>query len=978
MTHSIARCTMRCLQLLAVSIFLSNASWAAEVTGQPRLVLDSGGHNSYVNKLLFTPDGRELVSVSVDKTIRMWDTLTGEALRVLRPPIGNGSVGKLSAAVLSSDGKTLAVAGVGGGSGTTNPIYVIALPSGTIERILTGHDRSIWSLAFSPNGELLVSGSNDASVRLWDVATGKCTRTLKEHADLVYGLDFSPDGQYFVSVSKDGTGRIWSVKSGEPMTTFDGHKSEIRCVEWSPDGETIATGGTDNSIRLWDSNGILRKSFKELGNSISSVTFTPDGKQLLITRSGEGTSHDSAILDLETGNESVQFKRHDNDVEDGTLSPNGLLAATTGGRNQAIWIWKTSNADAVARLSSQGKGVYSAAWSKDGQYIAWGNGKGEGANDLTATLEKSFSLTDLEFGLAPDNSFRRAQLRIGSVSLKRSDDRTIAVRRDGDEIAKLKLGKPQEKLRCFTVAPNNRALVGSDLGFGWFDTVTGKMLHKCQGHLDDVFAVAPSPDNRYFLSASGDQTIRIWTRDGEKPLLSLFFTENEWVAWTPEGYFADSPGGAHLMGWHVNHGRDKMATFHPAGQFKASLYRPDVIKLLVKTGSVERALEEADKVLGKASEFQSVENLLPPFVEITTPDMSNTETVEDAVVVRFFAKAEKTHPIVSVRLMVNGRPYTGDQGVKTFIPPRDGVIRESWSVPLVLGENRFTVQAVSAVSVGSSDPVKVTRQVSRGLSKIDPAAEEYKTPLPSLYVLAIGVSDYPDKLKLNYAAVDAKALAAACANYSKELYKKVEIRLLTDEKATRRDILQGLTWMRRQMTTNDVGVLFFAGHGGKESDGSFYLFPIDVEPDDLLATGVPGDQIKKVLASIPGRFILMLDACHSGAVDGERRRSGGPLTDELVRDLATDDFGIVVMCSSMGSEFSLESAKTGHGLFTLALVEGLSGKAQRVNGAIYLHHLNAYVVDRVKELSNGRQHPVTPMPGSMRSFPLTIPPASAP
>jgi uncharacterized caspase-like protein len=176
------------------------------------------------------------------------------------------------------------------------------------------------------------------------------------------------------------------------------------------------------------------------------------------------------------------------------------------------------------------------------------------------------------------------------------------------------------------------------------------------------------------------------------------------------------------------------------------------------------------------------------------------------------------------------------------------------------------------------------------------------------------------------------------------------------------------------MTTNDVGVLFFAGHGGKDADGSFYLFPVNVEPDDLLATGVPGDQVKKTLAGIPGKFLVMLDACHSGAVDGERQRSAGSLTDELVRDLANDDFGILVMCSSMGRECSMESASVKHGFFTEAIVEGLQGKAERSkDGAIFTCNLYAYVTERVKELSDGEQHPVALMPGTMRSFPLSKP-----
>ena len=94
----------------------------------------------------------------------------------------------------------------------------------------------------------------------------------------------------------------------------------------------------------------------------------------------------------------------------------------------------------------------------------------------------------------------------------------------------------------------------------------------------------------------------------------------------------------------------------------------------------------------------------------------------------------------------------------------------------------------------------------------------------------------------------------------------------------------------------------------------------------------------------------------------------------MVRDLATDDYGVVVMCSSMGREFSLESAEVGQGYFTKALIEGLSGRADgNADGVVYLTELDAYVTDRVKALSKGLQHPVTAKPASIRSFPLTRP-----
>ena len=159
------------------------------------------------------------------------------------------------------------------------------------------------------------------------------------------------------------------------------------------------------------------------------------------------------------------------------------------------------------------------------------------------------------------------------------------------------------------------------------------------------------------------------------------------------------------------------------------------------------------------------------------------------------------------------------------------------------GEKIDDTKYSARVSKAVSEPIEVLCG-ARGLVRDnDPKAdaEAQKLLLPSLYVLAIGISEYPEKLKLNYAAKDAEGIAKTCQDSCKNLYRKVEVKVLTDKKATRRDILQGLTWLRKEMTQNDVAIISFAGHGSKDADGTFYLMPVDVDAADLLGTGVPGD-----------------------------------------------------------------------------------------------------------------------------------------
>ena len=128
-----------------------------------------------VRKVLFTADGRELITVSWDKTIRVWDVASGETLRVLRPPIGVGLEGKINAAALSPDGRTLAV---GGYYQPENSIHLISLATGRIERMLKGHTNVVLALAFAPDGRRLASVGFDHTARIWAVNDGRCEQVL--------------------------------------------------------------------------------------------------------------------------------------------------------------------------------------------------------------------------------------------------------------------------------------------------------------------------------------------------------------------------------------------------------------------------------------------------------------------------------------------------------------------------------------------------------------------------------------------------------------------------------------------------------------------------------------------------------------------------------------------------------------------------------------------------------------------------------
>ncbi len=116
---------------------------------------------------------------------------------------------------------------------------------------LQGHKAEIYSVVYSPNGKTVITGSNDNTARLWDVATGQQLHLLQGHTDLVSSVAYSPNGKTVITGSRDSTARLWDVETGKELHQLQGHTHTISSVAFSPDGKTVITGSWDGSARLW-------------------------------------------------------------------------------------------------------------------------------------------------------------------------------------------------------------------------------------------------------------------------------------------------------------------------------------------------------------------------------------------------------------------------------------------------------------------------------------------------------------------------------------------------------------------------------------------------------------------------------------------------------------------------------------------------------------------------------------------------------
>jgi uncharacterized caspase-like protein len=214
---------------------------------------------------------------------------------------------------------------------------------------------------------------------------------------------------------------------------------------------------------------------------------------------------------------------------------------------------------------------------------------------------------------------------------------------------------------------------------------------------------------------------------------------------------------------------------------------------------------------------------------------------------------------------------------------------------------------------------------------------------------------------------------AAMQRQQGRLYGQVEVKLLTDRQATRDEVVDGLEWLQKQVTQHDIAALFISGHGLNDPAQGFTFLPVNADPDRLKRTGVTMADIHTTLTTLAGKALFFFDTCHAGSVLGGRKAGLPDDYSGVVNELTSAENGVVVFSSSTGRQFSYENPAWGNGAFTKAVVEGLQGAAaQPGSPRITYKMLDYYISKRVKELTGGKQTPVTQGPGGVPDFPVAV------
>ena len=942
------------MKKIALSLLLFTLTIQAK--SQAVLKLDTKGHTAIVNKVIITKN-KNIITASDDKTIRIYNSKTGVEIRKILGEISPGG-GEVYSIALRPDEKHIAVGGYLDKEYGNLRIY--DYNSGKLLQVVKAHKNVIYNLDYSPDGKYLITGSGDYSAKIWDVHNNYALKdTIKIHKNDVYGTRlFIKNGiHYAVTSADDKQIALYNIDEGRMVNS---HKLTHNLSYLDVSNKHIAASGTGKNIEIFDLNLDKVQTIKTKTEQ-SGVAYSKDGNFLI---SGTASSPRNVnIYDVNKRYAKQQsFKKHGNLTMAVGFIDNDTAVSAGGGRKE-LYIWDTHSGKVIREIAGAGESVWAVGLK--GDTIAWTNKwtANRGKSKLVKTMNlKSLAIKKFHNS---QSDFRHLPTTKGSFSLSHSrggdynyHDAVLNIKRSGSTIASI----TKSSINGFhhrTYGWYKEFIISSgSSGHIKVYNQKGKELASLVGHTSEVWSL--SLDGNRLISGSGDQTMMLWDLSSINayskkikiyPMLNMFVSTNdEWVIWTKGGYFNASVGGDKYVGYHINQGFDKEARFVGSDKYFDTFYRPDIISLVLQTGSEKKAIAYASRT--RKVETVEVSQSLPPVVTLTSS--SNLRTSKQSTKITFIVESKER--VKEIIITQNGKTIT-KRGLKKKLT--SDMNKETYTIDLDDGQNFIEIKARNAFAMSDSVTVDVFK-----------TSQKKNIFKPTLYMLSIGVSRYENpEYNLGVADKDALSMTKLFKGQKGKIYKDVVTKTLTNEKASSDNILDALDWIDKEVTSKDVAMIFIAGHGVNDDKGNYYFLSHDANLDKLRRSAVKWLEIQDTIKNLPSKVILLADTCHSGNITGTRR----DIT-SAIKSITNSGSGSIIMTATTGSGYSYEQKDWGHGAFTKAFLDGMGQHKADYDGdgAVSIKEIDLYVTNRVKQLTKGKQKPTTIIPDSIPDFAIGV------
>lgn len=440
----------------------------------------------------FLPGG-DVVASGMGRPIFVIDPETA-ASRVLR-----GGDPQVFSLAVSPNGKWIA-------SGSWSGRLRVRDAATDTSRVIEGHDAGVLALGFDPSSEVLASGGLDNMLRLWNAATGELRATLRGHRSRINGLTWLPDGSAVVTASSDTELRIWDVANATVRRTYRGHVSDVMDVAVSADGARMVSVGGDATVRTWETgSGRALHVMRGHAGAVHAVDITPDGKTA-VTGSIDATFR---LWDIERGLQRAVVRGHEAGVDGVAFSADGRHLATAG-RDGAIKLWRVDrigselsengHVGAVTDVRFHPNGGMLASSGQDGTVRLWDVASGD---ELAALRGHGNSVVSVAFHPR------------GELIASAGEDMSIRLWDAATHGQTKALYGHESTVQAVRFHPSGNLLLSgsSDGTLRAWELSTGSSTAVYRGHARGVLDLAVSPDGKRMVSASSDGTVRIWAMD---------------------------------------------------------------------------------------------------------------------------------------------------------------------------------------------------------------------------------------------------------------------------------------------------------------------------------------------------------------------------------------------------------------------------------------------------------------------------------